>query len=92
VLDDREQHILRDIERQLANGDPSLDRLSRRLHRRIPWWPATTLALGLVVAVFLVTLGVLGHALLLVAVAVVPMARWCWRCRGAGRWGGSPRH
>jgi hypothetical protein len=92
VLDDREQHILRDIERQLAGGDPRLDRLGRRLHRRVPWWPATALALGLVIGVFLVTLGVVGHALLLVAVAAVPMARWCWRRRSAGRGGAPPGH
>lgn len=91
MLDDREERILRDIERQLADVDPGLDRLGRGLHRRIPWWPAAALAAGLVIGVFLMTLGVVGHALLLIAVAAVPMVRWFWR-RRRDREGEPPDH
>jgi Flp pilus assembly protein TadB len=90
MLDDREQRILKDIERRLE-VDPDLVRFERRFQRRcVPWWQTAVLVLGLLSGIFLMTLAVVGHGLLLVAVAAIPLARWCWRRRRAN--GGSSPH
>jgi Flp pilus assembly protein TadB len=79
MLDDRERRILADIEQGLIEHDPelvaSLERPERFLHP--PWWPFVCAVVGLAVAVFLVTLGLVGNALLLLALACIPLApRW----------------
>jgi hypothetical protein len=78
MLDDRERRVLAELERALAETDPGLSRLSARPLPVLgpPWWPLTCAVLGLSVAVFLVTLGLVGNALLLLAVAAAPIA---WR-------------
>ena len=78
MLDDRERRVLAELERALAETDPGHSRRSAR-HLRVlgpPWWPLGCAVLGLAVAVFLVTLGLVGNALLLLAVAAAPIA---WR-------------
>jgi 4-hydroxybenzoate polyprenyltransferase len=72
MLDDRERRILADLERELT--DLSLPK--RRLPRALgpPWWPLVCGVLGVATAVFLITLGLVGNAVLLLAVAVAPLA------------------
>lgn len=88
MLDDRERRILADIEHGLMEHDPALAASLERPDRflRPPWWPFVCAVAGLAVAVFLVTLGLVGHALLLLALACVPLApRWVRYARARRR-------
>jgi hypothetical protein len=84
VLDDREQRILRDIERHLELTAPRLVRRGRREQdRRSYWWSVAALVAGVVLGMALAALGPVGHGLLLIVVGAVPMALWHWRRPGA---------
>jgi fatty acid desaturase len=84
VLDDREQSILRDIERHLEQTDRRLVRRGRReTDRRSYWWSVAALIAGVVLGMALAALGPVGHGLLLILVSAVPMALWHWRRPGA---------
>lgn len=77
MLNDRERRILADLERELADREPRTGDPSGR-HARIlgpRWWPLVIL--GIAVAVFLVTLGLIGNAVLLLAVAPHRSRRAC---------------
>lgn len=81
MLDDRERRVLADMERRLAEQEPALAASAAR-HDRVlgpPWWPFVCLVAGLAVAVFVVTLGLVGNALLLLGVAAAPLAPRCAR-------------
>jgi hypothetical protein len=80
VLDEREQRILADIEREIELSDPALARLSRsKDDRRSYWWSIVALVTGVVLGMALASLGPVGHGLLLILVSAVPMAVWHWR-------------
>jgi hypothetical protein len=85
VLDEREQRILADIEREIEQSDPALARLSRtKDDRRSYWWSIAALVTGVVLGMALASLGPVGHGLLLILVSAVPMAVWHWRRPGSG--------
>jgi hypothetical protein len=83
VLNERERRILRAIEHDLGLDEPdlrdSLDLAPPR--RRTPSWGSVAAALGAVVALCLVFLGLVGHAVVLVVVAAGPWALQRWRTR-----------
>jgi hypothetical protein len=84
VLNERERRILSAIEQGLRQDDPDLrDRLELAPppRRWLPSWRSVAAVLGAVVAVGLVFLGLVGHALVLVAVAAGPWALQRWRTR-----------
>lgn len=83
MLDDREQRILRDIERHLELTDPRLVRRGRREHgRRTYWWSVVALVAGVLLGLALASLGPVGPGLVLVVLGAVPMALWHWRRPG----------
>lgn len=84
MLDEREQRILADIERQIEVSDPALARLARpRDGRRTYWWSVAALVVGAILGVTLAALGPVGHGLLLILVSAVPLAVWHWRRPGS---------
>jgi Flp pilus assembly protein TadB len=72
VLNERERRILSAIEQGLDQDDPDLRGRLAPARRWMPSWRAVAAGLGLVVAVCLVLLGLVGHALLFLAVACGP--------------------
>ena len=83
MLDDREQYILRDIQRHIEASDPKLARLARREQgHRSYWLSIASLVAGVVMGVALATLGPVGPGLVLIALGAVPMAVWHWRRPG----------
>jgi hypothetical protein len=86
VLDEREQRILADIERQIEVSDPGLARLARtKDERRTYWWSIAALVVGAVLGVALAGLGPVGHGLLLILVSAVPLVVWHWRRPGSAQ-------
>jgi hypothetical protein len=86
VLDEREQRILADIERQIEVSDPGLARLARtKDERRTYWYAVVALVVGAVLGVALASLGPVGHGLLLILVSAVPLAVWHWRRPGSAQ-------
>ena len=84
MLDEREQRILADIEREIEVSDPSLARMARpKDDRRSYWWSVAALVVGAVLGVAIAALGPVGHGLLLILVSAVPMAVWHWRRPGS---------
>jgi uncharacterized membrane protein YoaK (UPF0700 family) len=83
VLDDREQSILRDIERHLEQTDRRLVRRGRQeTDRRTYWLSVVALIAGVVLGMALAALGPVGHGLVLILVSAAPMALWHWRRPG----------
>jgi hypothetical protein len=76
MLDDRERRILADLERELVARKPFAADPWARGARVLgpPWWPLGCIVVGIAVAVFLMTLGLVGNALLLLTVAAAPIA------------------
>ena len=75
MLDDREQSILRDIERHLEQTDRRLVRRGRReTDRRTYWFSVAALIAGVVLGMALAALGPVGHGLLLILVSAVGTA------------------
>lgn len=86
MLDEREQRILADIERQIEVSDPALARLARpKDGRRTYWWSVAVLVVGAVLGVTLAALGPVGHGLLLIVISAVPLVVWHWRRPGSTR-------
>jgi hypothetical protein len=84
VLDEREQRILADIERDIELTDPALARLGRPgADQRSYWWSVAALVVGVVAGLALAGLGPVGHGLLLIVVSALPMAVWHWRRPGS---------
>ena len=83
MLDDREQYILRDIQRHIEASDPKLARLARREQgHRTYWLSIASLVVGVVLGVALAALGPVGAGLMLIALGAVPMGVWHWRRPG----------
>jgi len=84
VLDEREQRILADIEREIEGSDPALARLAKpKDDRRSYWWSVTALVVGVLLGVGLAAIGPVGHGLLLIVTSAVPMVVWHWRRPGS---------
>ncbi|MEJ2885828.1 DUF3040 domain-containing protein [Actinomycetospora aeridis] len=84
MLDEREQRILADIERQIEGSDPALARLARPKDDRRPYWRSVAvLVVGTLMGVGLAALGPVGHGLLLIAMSAIPMIIWHWRRPGS---------
>lgn len=75
VLNERERRILSAIEQGLDQDDPDLRGRLDPARRWMPSWRTVAGGLGVVVAVGLVLLGLVGHAVVLLAVAWSP---WLW--------------
>ncbi|MDD7964428.1 DUF3040 domain-containing protein [Actinomycetospora lemnae] len=86
MLDEREQRILADIERQIEASDPALARRVRTKDERRSYWRAVSvLVLGVLLGLGLASLGPVGHGLLLIVTSAVPLALWHWRRPGSTR-------
>ena len=72
MLNERERRILSAIEQGLQEDDPDLRERLDPPRRWVPSWRAVAAGLGVVVAVCLVLLGLVSHAVLLLAVASGP--------------------
>ena len=84
MLDDHERRILAALERELGNRDAGAAHPRRDARfPGPPWWSVVCAVLGIAVAVFLVTLGLVGNAALLLAVAAAPSAPRVFRRLGS---------
>lgn len=72
MLNERERRILSAIEQGLREDDPDLRERLDEPRRWVPSWRAVAAGLGVVVAVCLVLLGLVSHAVVLLAVACGP--------------------
>ena len=82
MLDDREEKILRDLERQM---DGELGSRVRRRGTRLAaslWWRVTLAVLGVVLGVFLMSLALVGNGLLLIVMGAIPLGLWYRRRQG----------
>lgn len=90
MLNERERRILSAIEQGLDQDAPDLrGRLDRPPRWRLSW-RAVAAGLGVVVAVCLVLLGLVGQAVLLLAVACAPWLLHRWTRAGSERTGPPP--
>ena len=83
MLNDRDRHVLEELERELASADPVLARRMRpRRWRGRTAWRVVLATAGIALAIALLALGLVGQALLVMMILSWPITALLMRRRG----------